>query len=453
MDTKEQRRLNILTKPILPLVVKTAIPTIIGMLISVIYNLTDTFFVGRLHNSAMIAAIGVVFSFTGIMQALGFWFGYGSGNVMSKKIGAQDYAEAEAISSIGIVLAIAIGVALAIAASIFVVPLAKLIGGSASQDVLIFTVQYLRIIIISVPFSLYAVTLYNQLRLCGNVRDGMIGLLSGMLSNMVLDPLLMFPLNMGFIGAGYATLIGQIIGCIVLTALAKRHGNIPVNIKNARFSKARIYHILAGGLPNFSRQAITSVALVLLNVTAAHYGESMIAALTISSKIVAVAYMIMIGWGQGFQPICAMNYGAKKYERVKKAFITTVSAGTVFLIAAAIILYVSAEYCMRLMSNDDEVIAAGITLLRMQCFSLPLLSFFAVSGMFMQNIGNYFSSLIISISRQGFFYVPLVYLMPAFYGKTGIYLLQPLADVLSFVLAVAVMCRWYKKNNKAKIKN
>ena len=141
MDTKEQRRLNILTKPILPLVVKTAIPTIIGMLISVIYNLTDTFFVGRLHNSAMIAAIGVVFSFAGIIQALGFWFGYGSGNVMSKKIGAQDYAEAETISSIGIVLAIAIGVAPAIAASIFVVPLAKLIGGSASQDVLIFTVQ------------------------------------------------------------------------------------------------------------------------------------------------------------------------------------------------------------------------------------------------------------------------------------------------------------------------
>lgn len=447
MDTKEQRRLNILTKPILPLLVKTAIPTIIGMLISVIYNLTDTFFVGRLHNSAMIAAIGVVFSFTGVMQALGFWFGYGSGNAMAKNIGAQDYAEAETISSIGIVLAIATGVALAIAASIFVVPLAKRIGGNASHDVLIFTVQYLRIIIISVPFSLYAVTLYNQLRLCGNVRDGMIGLLSGMLSNMALDPLLMFPLNMGFIGAGYATLIGQIIGCIVLTALAKRHGNIPVNIKKARYSKTRIYHILAGGLPNFSRQAITSVALVLLNVTAAHYGESMIAALTISSKIVAVAYMIMIGWGQGFQPICAMNYGAKKYSRVKKAFITTVSIGTIFLIIAAIILFILAEQCIHLMSNDHDVISTGVTILKMQCFSMPLLGVFAVNSMFMQNIGNYGAALLISISRQGLFYVPLVYLLPAIYGKTGIYLVQPLSDVLSFVLAVAVMYRWYKKRD------
>lgn len=324
-------------------------------------------------------------------------------------------------------------------------PLANLIGGSASPDVLNFTVQYLNIIIISIPFSLYAVTVYNQLRLCGNVRDGMIGLLSGMLSNMVLDPLLMFPLNMGFIGAGYATLIGQIIGCIVLTALAKRHGNIPISAKKARYSNARMYHILAGGLPNFSRQAITSVALVLLNVTAAHYGESMIAALTISSKIVALAFMIMIGWGQGFQPICAINYGAKQYSRVKEAFIITVTIGTIFLTAASIILFLHAEQCIGTMSNDDEVVSIGIKILRMQCFSLPLLGIFAVSSMLMQNIGNYFSALIISISRQGVFYIPLLYVLPTLYGKTGIYLIQPISDLLSFLLAVAVVYRWYKK--------
>ena len=316
-------------------------------------------------------------------------------------------------------------------------PLANLIGGSASPDVLNFTVQYLNIIIISIPFSLYAVTVYNQLRLCGNVRDGMIGLLSGMLSNMVLDPLLMFPLNMGFIGAGYATLIGQIIGCIVLTALAKRHGNIPISAKKARYSNARMYHILAGGLPNFSRQAITSVALVLLNVTAAHYGESMIAALTISSKIVALAFMIMI--------VCAMNYGAKQYSRVKEAFIITVTIGTIFLTAASIILFLHAEQCIGTMSNDDEVVSIGIKILRMQCFSLPLLGIFAVSSMLMQNIGNYFSALIISISRQGVFYIPLLYVLPTLYGKTGIYLIQPISDLLSFLLAVAVVYRWYKK--------
>ncbi len=441
MDSKELRRFNILTKPIFPLLVKTSIPTIIGMLINVIYNLTDTFFVGRLNNRAMIAAIGIVFSFVSIIQAVGFWFGYGSGNAMSKKIGEQDYAEAETISSVGIVLAIITGIVIAIAASIFILPLSKFIGGSASQDVLTFTVQYLRIIIISIPFSLYALTVYNQLRLCGNVRDGMLGLLSGMLSNMVLDPVLMFIFKQGFIGAGYATLIGQIIGCVVLTLLAKNRGSI--NIKKAQYSKERMYHILAGGMPNFSRQAITSAALVLLNVKAAEYGESMIAALTVSSRVAALAYMIMIGWGQGFQPICAMNYGAKQYSRVKKAFITTVLVATIFLTAASIILFLFAENCIGIMSKDDEVIFAGIKILRMQCFSLPLLSFFAVSSMFMQNIGHYFSSLLISISRQGFFYLPLLYILPALYGKTGIYLLQPFSDVLSFLFAVAVVYRWY----------
>ena len=443
MDSKEQRRFNILTKPIFPLLVKTSIPTIIGMLISVVYNLTDTFFVGRLHNRAMIAAIGVVFSFVSIVQAIGFWFGYGSGNAMSKKIGEKNYAEAKIISSIGIVIAIATGILITIAARIFIVPLSNLIGGSASPDVLAFTVQYLSIIIISIPFSLYAVTVYNQLRLYGNVRDGMIGLLSGMLSNMVLDPLLMFPLKMGFIGAGYATLTGQIIGCVVLTALAKRHGNIPISIKKARYSKERIYHILAGGLPNFSRQAITSVALVMLNVTAARYGESMIAALTVSSRVAALAFMIMIGWGQGFQPICAMNYGAKQYDRVKKAFSITVIAGTIFLLLAAIILYIFAEQCIGIISNDAEVVSTGSIILRMQCFTLPLMASFAVSSMFMQNIGNYFSALLISISRQGLFYIPLLYILPALYGKTGIYLLQPLSDFLSFILAAAVVYRRY----------
>ena len=444
-DAKELRRRAILTKPIFPLLIKMSIPTIIGMLVSVIYNVTDTFFVGRLHNRSMIAAIGVVFSFVSIIQAIGFWYGYGSGNVMSKKIGEKDYAEAEIISSIGIVIAVITGIIIAITASIFTVPLSRLIGGNASQDVLTFTVQYLHIIIISIPFSLYAVTVYNQLRLCGNVRDGMTGLLSGMLSNMALDPLLMFVFKIGFIGAGYATLAGQIIGCIVLTLLAKRHGNIPISIKKAQYSKTRMYHILAGGLPNFSRQAITGAALVLLNVAAAHYGESMIAALTVSSKIVALAFMIMIGWGQGFQPICAMNYGAKQYSRVKEAFIITVTIGTIFLTAASIILFLHAEQCIGTMSNDDEVVSIGIKILRMQCFSLPLLGIFAVSSMLMQNIGNYFSALIISISRQGVFYIPLLYVLPTLYGKTGIYLIQPISDLLSFLLAVAVVYRWYKK--------
>ena len=449
-NKKELRRKAILNDDLLLLLVKTSIPTIIGILVMVIYNLTDTFFVGILNNKSMTAAIGIVFSFMSFIQAIGFWFGYGSGNIMSKKIGENEEKEAEIISSIGILFAIVIGILIAILSCFFVLPLSKFIGGSASENLLNFTVEYLKVIIISIPFGLYSITLYNQLRLCGNVKDGMIGLLIGMVVNMVLDPVLMFGFKFGFIGAGCATLIGQITGCIVLTNLSEKNGNIAVDLKKTRINKDRVYHILAGGMPNFSRQSITGIALILLNVVAAKYGDGVIAALTISSRIAALAYMIMIGWGQGFQPICAMNYGAKQYDRVKKAFKFTVVGGTLFLIMAAILLYVFSELFIKTMSNDNEVILVGSEILRMQCITLPLLGYFAISSMLMQNIGQYFWASIISISRQGIFYIPLLYILSNIFGQFGIYLLQPVADVLSFGLAVIVVRKIKFANDKCK---
>ena len=189
-EKKKSRRERILTEPILPLLIKTAIPTIIGMLINMIYNLTDTFFIGQLNNKSMTAAIGIVFSFVGFIQAIGFWFGYGSGNSMSRKLGEKEDEEAKILSSSGIVMALGAGIVLMVLLSFFVEPLASLLGGNASAQLLSFTTEYLRIIIFSIPFSLFALTVYNQFRLCGNVKDGMIGLLVGMLSNMILDPIL-----------------------------------------------------------------------------------------------------------------------------------------------------------------------------------------------------------------------------------------------------------------------
>ena len=444
-DKKGSRRTAILNEPILPLLVKTSVPTIIGMMVMVIYNLTDTFFVGMLSNKSMTAAIGVVFSFMSFMQAIGFWFGYGSGNRMSKKIGEDEEQEAEILSSVGILLAIVIGILAAVLSWIFLVPLSRFIGGSASDNLLTFTMEYLQVIIISIPFGLYSITLYNQLRLCGNVKDGMIGLLAGMVVNMVLDPVLMFGFKMGFIGAGYATLLGQIAGCIILTSLSRRNGNLAVDLKKAKWNKERVYHILAGGMPNFSRQSITSIALILLNAAAAKYGEGLIAALTISSRIAALAYMIMIGWGQGFQPICAMNYGARQHDRVKKAFQLTVAVGTVFLMLSAVMLYIFSEPLIKTMAKDKEVILISVRILRMQCITMPLLGYFAVSSMFLQNIGQYFWASVLSVSRQGLFYIPLLYLLSNLLGQFGIYLLQPAADALSFVLAVIVVYRINKE--------
>ena len=195
--------------------------------------------------------------------------------------------------------------------------LAAFLGGNASESLLHYSTEYIRIILFSVPISVYATALYNQLRLCGNAKDAMLGLMSGMLLNMVLDPVFIFTFKMGFVGAGWATFTGQAAGAALLTFLSFRNGNIHVSFAKARFTRTNLYHILIGGAPNFARQGITGIAAILLNIAAASYGEETIAALTVAGRIASVCYMVMIGWGQGFQPICAMNYGAKKYDRVK----------------------------------------------------------------------------------------------------------------------------------------
>ncbi|MCM1335162.1 MAG: MATE family efflux transporter [Bacteroides sp.] len=438
-ETKEARRERIITAPLLPLLIKTAIPTIVGMLITVIYNLTDTFWIGRLDNKSMTAAVGIVFAFVSFVQALGFWFGYGSGNVMSRRLGEGNEKEAETVSSNGVVLAAGVGIVLMIPMLIFVEPLAAALGGNASESLMRYTVEYLRVMLVAVPFSLFATTVYNQLRLCGNVKDGMIGLLSGILVNMLLDPILIVLLKAEIFGAGLATLVGQVVGAGVLTFLSYRHGNIPVKWNKCDFSGGRFYHILAGGAPNFARQGITSVASVLLNIAAADLGEAAIAAFTVSSRVASLGYMVMIGFGQGFQPICAMNYGAKKYDRVKKAFRLTVGIGTALMVIFAAVFAVFADPLVRVLSPDPEVVRAGAAILRYQCISFPFLAFYAVSSMYMQNRGRYMTALVISVARQGFFYIPLLFALSAFFGDFGLYIVQPVSDVLSFLLAAAIL--------------
>ncbi len=445
-DKKVARRMEILNKPLFPLLVKMAIPTIIGMMVHVLYNLTDTFFIGLLDNKSMTAAIGVVFSFVSIIQAVGFWFGYGSGNVMSRKLGAKEDDEAEITSSLGIVLALGTGLVLALLSGVFVDRVAGFIGGNASKSLLFFTTAYLKLIIVSIPFILYSITIYNQLRLCGNAKDGMLGLLAGMLSNIALDPIFIFVCKMGFIGAGYATLAGNIIGSVVLTLLAEKNGNIPVRLYRAKWRKNRMYHILAGGSPNFLRQGITSVAMVMLNIVAAGYSEAVVAGLTVSSRIVAFPYMMMIGWSQGFQPICAMNYGAKQYDRVKKGYRLTITVGTVFLLLASAILFVFASTMAGYMSRNDDVVVIAVQLIRWQCLSLPFMAFLVSSSMFMQNVASYFSAMTISTSRQGTFFIPLLFLLPAIFGQSGIYFVQPVADMLSFVLTIVVITQYFSNH-------
>ena len=422
-----------LTEPLVPLLIRTALPTMLGMLVGTIYSLTDTFWIGLMNNTDMTAAVGVVFPFISFVQAVGFWFGYGSGNVMARRLGENKAEEAEKTSSLGVFLAASLGIILAAVCLLPVQPTAEFLGGGGSPALLEQTASYLVVISAAIPFQLISVTVYNQLRLCGNVRDGMIGMGVGMFGNIILDPVFILGCNMGVSGAGLATSLGQIASCIVLFIISGKHGNIPLRFFGFDLKDRRLYHILLGGAPNFSRQSITSIATILLNKAAEPYGTALIAAITVSSRVSAVAYMLMIGFGQGFQPICAMNCGAKQYDRVRKAFRLTVTIGTVFLTAAGALLAVFAEPVTSAFASDDpEVVEKAVTLVRLQCISFPFLSFLAVSGMYMQNVGMYIRSLLISISRQGIVFIPLLFILPAVWQEWGLYVLQPAADIVSF---------------------
>ncbi len=304
-------------------------------------------------------------------------------------IGAEETPDdgAEKTASLGVFLAAAAGVLLAVISVIFVQPFSELLGGSASEELLDSTVSYMTVICVGIPFQMLSTTVYNQLRLCGNIKDGMIGMGVGMFGNLFLDPVFILGFDMGITGAGIASTIGQIASCIVLYIISAKHGNIPMRFFSFDLKNRRLYHILLGGAPNFSRQSITSIASVLLNNAAVPYGASLIAAMTVSSRVSAAAYLMMIGFGQGFQPICAINYGAKQYARVKAAFRMTVTIGTVFLTLAGALLAVFAEPLTAAFSSSDHAVTEKAALMvRLQCISFPFMPFYAVSGMYILSL-------------------------------------------------------------------
>lgn len=441
IDGKEKRRQYYITAPIFPLLIKTAIPTMIGMLVSVVYNLTDTFWVGRLNDKSMTAAIGVVFAFSSIIQAIGFWFGYGSGNTMSRFIGAKDEEGTRKIAADANIMAVIAGIVILLLGFIFIDPLLYLLGANASENLLKFSKDYLRVILFAVPFNIFSVTVYNQLRLCGSVKDAMTGLLVGMLSNILLDPIFVTGLQMGIIGAGIATLIGNLASTVVLIGLSCTHDNIPVSFRFYGIDSKRIYHILMGGMPNFSRQGITGISSMLLNNVATFYGEELIAAFTVASRIITFGYMLMIGLGQGFQPICAMNYGSKNYTRVKTALKQTVVLGTGFLIASSVAIFVFSNELCACLIDDGTVIDTASQILRYQCITMPALGVYALSSMFLQNTGFYKKALLISVSRQGIFFIPLLYILSYAFGRYGFVILQPAADILSVLFGVFIVVK------------
>lgn len=440
---REQKFQYMTEEPIPRLVCSLAVPTIISMLITSFYNMVDTFFVGRINTSAT-AAVGVVFSLMAIIQAIGFFFGHGSGNYISRQLGAQNTEEASEMASIGFFSALIAGAVLAVLGLIFIEPLAMLLG--STETILPYAVDYLKYILIGAPYMTASLVLNNQLRFQGNAMYGMVGIVVGAVVNIVLDPVLIFICGMGISGAALATIISQFISFVILLWVSQRGPGIHISLQRLHFSPNFLKEIVRGGFPSLCRQGLGSVATIALNMAAGAYGDAAIAGMSIVSRITMFAYSALIGFGQGFQPVCGFNYGAKLYDRVREAFYFCLKTAAGFLVLLSIAGYIGAPQLVELFrKGDPEVTAVGIAALRFSCISFSLSGGIVMSNMFLQSIGMAVRASIVAAARQGLFFLPLIFILPSILGLKGVEMCQMVSDILTFLLAMPLSISVLKK--------
>lgn len=439
---REEKVEYMTTTPIPRLVCSMAIPTIISMLITSFYNMADTFFVGKISTQAT-GAVGVVFSVMALIQACGFFYGHGSGSYISRCLGSGDFEKAEGMAANGVFLSFGTGVLLGTLGLIFLDPISRVLG--STETILPLTKDYLRFILLGTPFTMTSFVLNNQLRFQGSASFSMIGIVTGAVINLILDPIFIFVLDLQVAGAALATTCSQIISFSILLFMTRRSGNIRIRISKFKLKWEYFYEIFRGGIPSLCRQGLASVAQVSLNRAAGFYGElagpgmgdAAIAAMSIVNRVSMFANSALIGFGQGFQPVCGINYGAKLYERVRKAFFFCIKVGFAFLILISIFGFVFAEPIVATFRKaDPQVIEIGTLTMRIHWLIFPLNVFVVMGNMMMQSIGKAFRATLLAAARQGLFFLPLIYILPAFLGLFGVQVCQSVADVCAFVISL-----------------
>ena len=430
--------------PIKPLVTGLAVPTIISMLVTSVYNTADTFFVSKLGTSAS-GAIGIVFSLMAVIQAVGFTLGMGSGSVISRLLGQRKNDEADCYASSGLAASAVFGLLLGITGLLTLEPLMRLLG--STETILPYAAEYGKYILISAPFMTMTFVLNNILRSEGKARLSMIGLASGSILNIGLDPLMIFVFDMGITGAAAATLIGNIISfCILLYFFLAKKTTVRLSVRCISRSPMLYLKIIRNGLPSFCRQGLASISTVMLNNAAADYGDAAVAAISIVGKIFMLIFSVILGFGQGYQPVAGFNYGAGKYKRVKEALMFNYITATIMMTVLAAGGFIFAPQLMELFIKDDpQVIETGALALRIQCLSMPLLPLTTTSNMTFQSIGKSWTAVLLSSCRQGIYFIPLILILPDIYGLNGVISVQTAADVLSAATSLPFLIWFVRK--------
>lgn len=440
---RPDQRTRMLESPVDKLILSLAAPTIVSMLVTAIYNTADTYFVSQLNTSAS-GAVGVVFSLMSIIQAVGFTVGMGAGSIASRLLGQDRREEADVFASTGAVSALVLGTALSAVGLAFRGEIMWLLG--STKTIYPYAMDYALYIMLGAPVMILAFTLNNLLRWQGKADLSVMGLATGGILNIFLDPLFIDGFHMGIAGAGVATLLSQCVSLSILASFFLR-GKSGLRVSPAKISRSpRTYlAILKQGMPSFFRQGVLSLSVMALNYNARIYEDAAVAALSIVTKVFNLIQSVVIGFGQGFQPVLGYNYGARRLDRVKEAVWFSVRTCTVILTIAAVTGYVLAPHVIALFRRDDAlVIAIGTRAFRHQCLTLPLGAVLVFANMFFQSLGKSWRAVMLAICRQGL-YIPLVFFMAGRAGLAGLEWTQAVCDLMAFAFSASVILLYFKR--------
>lgn len=455
---RQEKFIKMTTEPVEKLILKLAIPTIISMLVTTFYNMADTYFVGLIgkgsatavrEQEAAIAAVGVVMSLMAVIQAFGFFFGHGSGNFVSRALGQNDVKSAETVATSGFFYAVITGVLMTVFGITFDEQLASVLG--CNPDFLEETLQYMNIILLGAPINMASIVLNNQMRFQGNATFAVVGISTGAVLNIGLDAWFILGLKLGVKGAALATIIGQAVSFGLLFIGIEKSDCIKIRFKNLRFNKFCVSEIFRGGLPSLGRQGLSSVSIACLNNMARGYGTPAVAAMSVVSRIMLFAASTLIGFGQGFQPVCGFNYGAKLYKRVKAAFWFCVKWAVVFIIGISIPAFIFSKQITGVFSDSEEIARIAGTAMRFQLVTFPVMSWVVMSNMMLQTMGKVFSATVLAIARNGLTFIPAILILPLIFDFNGVMLAQPVADILTLIISVPVTIKVLKELGKEDI--
>ncbi len=430
--------------PIPRLITSLSIPTVISSLITVIYNTVDTYFVSQIDKSAS-AAVGAVFSIMTVIQALGFGLGVGAGSLISRKLGAKDNAAADKYASSAFFASITVGTLIGIIGLCFLEPILRFLG--CTDTMMPHAIPYARFILIAAPLNCATFVLNTTLRSEGLSFLSMVGITTGGILNMILDPILINGLDMGTGGAAIATMVSQIVSFSILFCFFLFGKSIvKINMKSVSRRFVDYQAIVTTGIPTIFRQGLASVASAALNIQAIEYGgDAAGAAMTIANKMYMLVRNIIVGLGQGFQPAAGYNYGAGNKKRTWECFTFSVKVGTVICLIFGGFSALFAEEIMWFFCDDAEVVLLGTKTLYFLCTCMPLMAFSTFVNQLYQGLGFKVQATFLASCRQGIFFLPVILLLPLFIDITGVQSAQSIADTCTFFISIPFIIIFYRK--------